>query len=70
MSKTKNVTKVIYTCPNCKSRKVLVLAWINPNTEKVSDYRMYDEQDMWCTKCQEHVELNSKLYYVAVKKSK
>jgi hypothetical protein len=59
--KIKTITKCIYTCDNCGSKKVQAIAWVNPNNDKVSDYRMDDIEDMWCDNCQEHVNITGEL---------
>ncbi len=44
-------------CPKCGSNNVEERAWVNPNTDEISYNDSVEEEDCWCSICEEHVEL-------------
>lgn len=44
-------------CPQCGSSDVEERVWVNPNTREIRYNDSIEEEDCWCSICEEHVEL-------------
>jgi hypothetical protein len=52
---SKSIIKLV--CSQCGSRNVEAKAWVDANTNKYKGDAVLDDEDTWCSDCQEHTGL-------------
>ena len=48
-----------YFCAECEGGDVQILAWVDPNTDKVLEYPE-GSHHTWCTDCEDHTKIKTK----------
>lgn len=51
---------VLNVCSECGSSNVEVKKWVNPNTNKIGEDVIFDDDDVYCNDCEKHVNLKLK----------